>query len=651
MIQRNYFWLFGIFLILISCKQKSHHSKELEEMPLPDVNYDSKAKEAFELTDTQLSESVSAARLQEAISESRNNPNTIELNLLLREDWREILPLRLTSGDIRKSSEGVEPNNVVGLGTVKIESLKANEKLSNTLKKLLKEKLKRASAFDVLKIEVQAADVSELIGIINGLNALPGVLFSEPNSKVKRLSIPNDPRLQELWGLNAIHAPIAWKNGTGTGNKIVAVLDSGVDVSHQDLIGNIWTNTKEIPGNGIDDDNNDYIDDTSGWDFVGNDNLPFDENGHGTHMAGIMAGKGNNGIGIAGVNWSGKIMPIRILNASGATDWNTAFSGIVYAISNGAHILSNSYGSTSAAALAASAVQMANASGKLVIAAAGNHSQAKAIFPAYLTNAYPNVISVASSDLNGSVSEFSNYGDGVDIAAPGSNILSTTPNNGYLSFSGTSAAAPFVAGAASLLWDLFPTKSALEIKSAILNGSDYSKSLDGKISASRQLNVAKAVNELLGYSTQRPSNPPTAIKGVRFKYYEGNWNKLPNLSTVVPTSIGTTDSISLKAAPKNNNFALVFETSIKIEKPGKYKFYVTSDDGSLLYINDKILINNDGVHTPRQKSKSIDLGAGYQKIRVDYFQSRKGKTLQVDFEGPKIKRQDLNKSNLLFYFF
>ena len=240
---------------------------------------------------------------------------------------------------------------------------------------------------------------------------------------------------------------------------VVAVIDSGMQLNHGDLAGNLWTNPGEIAGNGIDDDDDGYVDDVHGWDFVGDDNLPNDDFGHGTHVAGTLAAVGNNGIGVVGVAYSSRIMPLRVLDGSGQGYVSDAVRAIDFATRHGVRVSNNSWGYTGAASqVLYDAIQAAGAAGQLVVTAAGNSSADIDAIPEYPA-AYdlPNIISVAATTQDDHLAVFSNYGAaGVDVAAPGEHILSTLPG-GYGFADGTSMASPHVAGVAALLLAAHPT--------------------------------------------------------------------------------------------------------------------------------------------------------------------------------------------------
>ncbi|WP_170863959.1 S8 family serine peptidase, partial [Microcystis aeruginosa] len=292
-----------------------------------------------------------------------------------------------------------------------------------------------------------------------------------------------------------IDAPEAWDIQTGNPNLVIGVIDTGVDYNHQDLVGNIWTNPGEIANDGIDNDGNGYVDDIRGWDFAYNDNNPSDVQGHGTHVSGTIAGKGNNGVGVTGVAWNAKIMPLKFLNDQGSGYTSDAILAINYATDKGVKLTNNSWGGGGFSQGLYNAINAAGQAGALFIAAAGNSGQNADIYPMYPA-AYDlaNIISVASTTRTDDLSWFSNYGlTSVDLGAPGSDIYSTTPGNSYGFKSGTSMASPHVAGAAALLWSQNPTWTAQQVKNTLMNTGDPLASLAGKTVSGKRLNVFNAL--------------------------------------------------------------------------------------------------------------------------------------------------------------
>ena len=336
-----------------------------------------------------------------------------------------------------------------------------------------------------------------------------------------------DPLYEKQWGMNDIGAKEAHDavNNLNNDNEIVvAVIDTGVDYTHEDLLPNLWRNRNEIPDNGIDDDENGFVDDVVGWDFASDDNKPYDlkggsalgggNPGHGTHCAGNVAARGNNGIGISGVAPNAKIMILRFITEEGQGTTADAVGSIKYAVDNGAHITSNSWGSIGEdpdeeeenQALR-DIIQYSQDKGILFVAAAGNGHQGKGYDndtddkPAYPAS-YDNdiIMSVAAIDSGDKLGSFSNWGKkSVDIAAPGVKVYSTVVGDGYTdtaipglaTWDGTSMAAPHVAGAAALYLAANPEANWKEIKKAIMDAAAPVSAYKNKLVSGGKLNLKK----------------------------------------------------------------------------------------------------------------------------------------------------------------
>ena len=324
--------------------------------------------------------------------------------------------------------------------------------------------------------------------------------------------VPNDPKLNQLWGMTKIDAQDAWGISTGSRNVVVAVIDTGVDCAHTDLAANIWTNPGEIAGNGVDDDGNGFVNDLHGYDFANNDADPMDDNGHGTHVSGTIAAVGNNAQGVAGVNWSVSIMPLKFLDSQGSGYLSDAIRAVNYATMErtrygvNVRVMNNSWGGGEFSAAMQTAIQAANQAGILFVAAAGNNganNDRAAQYPANCDS--PNVISVAATDQNDQLASFSNYGAAtVDVAAPGVSIYSTIPGNKYAMYSGTSMATPFVSGVAALAWSIDPNASVADVRNAILRGADPLPGLSGKVASGGRLDAYNTLRLLGGQPQQGP---------------------------------------------------------------------------------------------------------------------------------------------------
>ncbi len=349
------------------------------------------------------------------------------------------------------------------------------------------------------------------ISVADAINLLkndPRIVYIEPDYQVSIINTPNDPMYTDLWGMHNIgqtggtpdadiDAPEAWNTTTGNG-VIIGVIDSGVDYNHPDLTNNMWTNPGEIPGNGIDDDGNGYVDDIHGYDFVNGDGDPWDDNDHGTHCSGTIAGEGNNGIGVAGVCWTAQIMALKFLDYSGSGWTSDAVYAIEYAIANGAHLTNNSWGGGGYSSALYDAIDAAHGAGQLFCAASGNDGMNTDYSPHYPSSYnLDNIISVAATDHNDGLAGFSNYGStSVDIGAPGVSILSTTPGNTYQYFNGTSMATPHVAGAAALILSANPGLTDLEVKQLLFDGADPIPSLTGMCQTGARLNINNSINNV-----------------------------------------------------------------------------------------------------------------------------------------------------------
>ncbi len=295
------------------------------------------------------------------------------------------------------------------------------------------------------------------------LSRLPEVEYAEPRYIYPLAVTPNDSLFPQQGHLAAVGLPQAWEQVKGEdGDVIIAVVDGGTDWEHEDLRANIWTNPGEVPGNGVDDDQNGFVDDVHGWNFPARNNDPDGLSNqtlnrqHGTHTAGIAAAVTNNGIGVAGASWNCTLMPINAASARSDTSIGFGYEGIVYAAANGADIISCSWGGKhSPSKLQQEVIDFAFAQGALVVAAAGNDGSSNDKQPHFPSN-YNHVLSVGSIANFGRKSSFSNYGISVDVFAPGEFVLSTFPDNAYGHISGTSMSTPLVAGIAGLVKTLHP---------------------------------------------------------------------------------------------------------------------------------------------------------------------------------------------------
>ncbi len=353
----------------------------------------------------------------------------------------------------------------------------------------------------------------------------PNVEYAEPKYRYPILETPNDSLFLQMSQFGRIEAPAAWDAVKGeSGNVVVAIVDGGTDWQHEDLSDNIWNNTDEIPGNGIDDDENGFIDDVRGWNFANNSNDPSGisntpGNGrHGTHVAGTAAAVTNNEIGVASISWNSILMPINASDPSVDRFITFGYSGIVYAAMNNADIISCSWGGSGVPLnFEQDVINFAHDQGSLVVAAAGNSGFNNDRIPSFPAN-YKHVLSVgATNKTSDAKAGFSNYGVTVDVFAPGTFITSTIPGNEYSSLSGTSMSTPLVSGLAALIKTQNPEFSVDELREQIRVTSDNIDASNPALADSLgkgRINARGAVTDF--------NNPAIRIAGLSFTESGGN---------------------------------------------------------------------------------------------------------------------------------
>jgi thermitase len=343
------------------------------------------------------------------------------------------------------------------------------------------------------------------------LKALPGVRYVEPNYLYYAVATPNDPGYSRQWALPKIQANLAWDIWQPQSPRYIAIIDTGIDYNHSDLVNKF----RRLSNGQI-----------YGYNLINNTTNANDDNGHGTHCAGIAAAEINNGIGVAGIaGWrpglSGynqyvQLMPVKVLDANGSGTLTNVARGITWAADNGAHVLSMSLGGSSGAQSLSDAVNYAWTRGCLIVAAAGNGGSSSPQYPAY----YTNCIAVAATDSSDTLTYFSQYGSWVDIAAPGAGIYSTYRGNSYATLDGTSMACPHVSGAAALVWSHAPSLTNQQLRSILETNVDPYQPYAGRTIAPNagRLNVYRAL-QAAGGGGGTPSlsslslNPSTVVGG------------------------------------------------------------------------------------------------------------------------------------------
>ncbi len=384
-------------------------------------------------------------------------------------------------------------------------------------------------------IRIEFSEIDKVDEFINTLQRNEMVDYAERIPYIKRTVVPNDtyylPNYQ--WSLFTVNAENAWNVSVGSSSVTVAIVDDAVLTTHSDLSSVIYTNTGEIPNNGIDDDNNGYIDDVNGFDVANMDNNPNPDGpsyDHGTHVAGIAGAATDNNLGVASIGSGISIIPVKSTNSS--TSVSHAYEGIYYAVAANADVINMSWGSSGYSTTAQNIINYAYNSGAVLIAAAGNDNVSTVFYPA----GYTNVISVASTNSYDGKSNFSNYGSWIDVSAPGSSILSTVVGGGYNYKSGTSMASPMVAGLAGLMLSHNPGLTQTQVKDCILNTATSISTLNpsyiGQLGSGR-INALAAMNCVDALSNNPPNTNFTASSTT---VLEGQSTTFTDLTTGNPTS-------------------------------------------------------------------------------------------------------------------
>ncbi len=418
---------------------------------------------------------------------------------------------------------------IPGLDGYSDEELK--DALTNTMGAQTQETLPLIDAESVKAVAANDIDVDAAVDLLDA----DLVEYISPNFIYTANRTPNDASYGSLWGMNQandvdINAPEAWDVLTDDGAKdiIVGIVDTGIDYNHPDLAANIWINPLEANGSpGVDDDGNGVVDDIRGYNGITNSGDPMDDNNHGTHCAGTIGGVGNNGIGVTGVAWKVKLMGLKFLGSNGSGSTVGAIRAVNYAVAmrnrgGNLKVLSNSWGGGGFDQALLSAIQAANSAGILFVAAAGNSNSNNDTTANYPSNYdSPNVLAVAALAQDGSKASFSSYGaTTVDLGAPGVGIYSTTRNNTYASFNGTSMATPHVSGVAALLYSRVPQLSPADARQQLMATVKPLPGLTGKMVAPGIVNALAAVANPsnfppdLALIPNATVNPGTRVKAI-----------------------------------------------------------------------------------------------------------------------------------------
>ena len=449
---------------------------------------------------SQIEKLLASARLiDEAILETPDHRRLVQLYDVGQRMKYPLVALESYSED----EQAIQHVSVADHSLVKIDPQESSEAFADRIASIgwvVRKEMNTPGHYLVARADNAAASVESWATM--GVELEQATLVSEKDYIVfHQATTSADSYWSSLWGLHNtgqsggladadIDAPEAWDIFTGSQNVVVGVIDTGVDYNHPDLFNNRWINPGEIADDGIDNDGNGFIDDVYGWDFANDDNDPMDDQGHGTHCAGTIGAQGNNNQGVVGVNWTVKLAGIKFLGAYGGT-LSDAIDSIHYAVETQMTLTSNSWGGGGYSSLLKQAIESARDANQLFVAAAGNSAYDNDQTPSYPASYdVDNVIAVAASDRHDQLSSFSQWGlNSVDIAAPGSSILSTTPNNSYSIYSGTSMATPHVAGACALYLGMHPNSDYQSVKTMLLDNVDPIPALQDKVLSGGRLNI------------------------------------------------------------------------------------------------------------------------------------------------------------------
>ena len=525
---------------------------------------------------------------QKSAKRAETKTNYAENELIVKFKTSSATPAMINSKELSPKNTGKSSIN------------KLNKKFSaKKLEKVFKEEAGKNKK-DLRFATIYKVKTSKGINIKNAVEEYkkdPNVEYAQPNYRYKKDQIPNDTYYNDLWGMAKIQAPQAWDINTGSSDVVVAVIDTGVDYNHEDLAANMWTNVGEVPGNGIDDDGNGYIDDTKGWDFFNNDNDPFDDHSHGTHVSGTVAGVANNAKGVAGVSWNSRIMALKFLSGSGYGYSSDAAVATRYAADNGAKVINNSwgaYGSPYEDQTLSDALDYAHDNHNVVIVNAAGNSYGD-VYKATPAN-NNNVIAVAATNSADSRASFSNYGQKIDVAAPGVYVKSSIPGNSYANFSGTSMASPHVAGLAALLLSAEPTLNNEEVRQILKSSIDDlgASGWDiyygaGRINAFKTLSSSSVLKAFI--DSPAPLNVTGIIdvkgsaSGANFKSYQLEYGSGSNPSSWNILTTSTT--------PVENSILHNFDTAVLSEGANTLKLTVEDSSGREFSFRSYVIIKNN----------------------------------------------------------
>ncbi len=505
-----------------------------------------------------------------------------------------------------------------------------------------------------LGVHVLKSDTNNVEALMAAYGPDNDILYAEPNYIVHGTATPSDSQFSNLWGLKKIAAPQAWDVYTGSRTTAIGIIDTGIDYTHPDLAQNVWTApwsySVKVGGRTIVCPAGSH-----GFNAIDLNCDPKDENSHGSHVAGTVGAVGNNGVGVAGINWSTQIVAIKFLDPSGSGSLVDAINGIEYAMQLNSvfssssspvniRVLSASWGATDFSQSLLDELNAANNKGLLFVAAAGNSGSNSDKTPFYPAGySAPNVIAVAATDSNESLASFSNYGSSsVHLGAPGVDILSTVSGGGYASYSGTSMATPHVAGAALLTLGACPALSVAQLKAVLLGTVDPVSSLQGKTITGGRVNVNRAIQACRNSVIPVLPPEPSCSASVASDHWKGEYfNNMTLSGSPLMVRDDGAGTLSLnwgnQGSPSTgcNLPGVVFSarwTRVATFSSGIYRFSTSSDDGMRLYIDGTKILDRWWDQGSSPIVTDVPVTAGSHTIVVEYYQNRGEDLVAVDWQ-------------------
>jgi len=493
---------------------------------------------------------------------------------------------------------------------------------------------KRLNKIKVERIKVPFNKVKETI---DKLGKNRKVKYAEPDFVATKTVIPNDTYYSSQWGLPKIKAEGGWDKTHGGDYAPVAIADTGIDDSHPDLSGKVIKRANFTSDPDVDGD------------------------GHGTHVAGIVAATTNNSLGVASLGYDTKLISVKVLDNTGSGYYSWITNGVIWAADNGAKVINLSLGGSSDSQALKDAVSYAWGKGVVIVAAAGNSNNSKALYPAYYTNS----IAVAATDSFDNKASFSSYGSWVDVAAPGVSILSTY-KGGYAYLSGTSMATPFVSALSSLVFANNPSFTNQDVRNKIETTAERIAKTGiywtyGRIDACVALDCvilvatptptltltptpfATPTPTLIPSVTSTPTPSPSPVpgtNGLAVIYYDKIDFTGKSVSRIDPTINFNWGSGSPDSSIGSNTFSARWIGKILPQFSEVYTFYATTDDGVRLWVNNQLIVDNWNNQSVTEKSGTIDLLAGQKyDIKMEYFENRRNAVAELRFSSSSTPKQ------------